>query len=70
VPLKAKVLLSPIERYKWYGVFPGKFLIHLVIVILASVISIDNNIMNEDIFTPQNVVFFFTFLSDGDGDAL
>ena len=66
MPLKSKVILGPIEKYKWYGVFPGKFVVHLLIVILSSQLGLYYNAHNNDLYLPQTVMFFYTFLSDND----
>jgi len=36
MPLKDKLFLSPIEKYKFYGRFPWKMFIHLLLVILST----------------------------------
>jgi len=36
MPLKDTLFLSPIEKYKFYGRFPWKMVIHLLLVILST----------------------------------
>ena len=36
MPLKDNLFLSPIEKYKFYGRFPWKMVIHLLLVILTT----------------------------------
>lgn len=36
MPLKDNLFLSPIEKYKFYGRFPWKMVIHLLLVILST----------------------------------
>lgn len=66
VPLKSKVILGPIEKYTWYGVFPWQMLTHLMIVGFTTICALQANSLNVELFDPQTVVFFYTFLSDND----
>ena len=36
IPIKDNLFLSPIEKYKFYGRFPWKMVIHLLLVILST----------------------------------
>ena len=37
VPLISQIILGPIHRYRYYGSFPWKMFVHVLIVIMASV---------------------------------
>ena len=36
IPIRDNLFLSPIEKYKFYGRFPWKMIIHLLLVILTT----------------------------------
>ena len=36
VPLRDRLILGPIDRYKKYGHFPYKFMIHIVMMLLTA----------------------------------
>lgn len=63
VPIKGKVILGPLSRYKWYGIPPWKFIIHLTLVVLASVIAFTFNQTDFQILDPQRVAYFSRFLT-------
>lgn len=63
MPLKGKVILSPLDRYRWYGIPPWKFIIHLTLVVLASVIAFTINQNDYNIIDPQRVAYFSRFLT-------
>jgi hypothetical protein len=47
MPLKDTLFLSPIEKYKFYGRFPWKMIIHLLLVILSTTqVNIFENLIN------------------------
>lgn len=44
MPIRDNLFLSPIEKYKFYGRFPWKMIIHLLLVILTTTqVKIINN---------------------------
>lgn len=50
IPLKAQVLLDPLNKYRIYGVFPWIFFVHILTVILDSFMLIDiNNISGNQL---------------------
>lgn len=36
IPLKAKILLGPIDKYRLYGRFPWKLILHILLVATTS----------------------------------
>ncbi len=36
IPIRDNLFLSPIEKYKFYGRFPWKMIIHMLLVILTT----------------------------------
>jgi hypothetical protein len=36
IPLKDRIVLGPIDRYKKYGYFPWKFVVHILLTVLTS----------------------------------
>lgn len=63
VPLKGKVILSPLDRYKWYGIPPWKFIIHLTLVVLASTIAFSFNQSDSQVLDPTRVAMYSRFLT-------
>ena len=51
-------MLGPIQKYNIYGVFPTKYLVHIIAVILSSILAIDQNMTNANIYKPQYDVFY------------
>jgi len=41
MPIRDNLFLSPIEKYKFYGRFPWKMIIHMLLVILTTTQVID-----------------------------
>ena len=39
VPLKSKIILSPLDRYNWYGSVPHKFNLHVILIITCSYLA-------------------------------
>lgn len=68
IPLKSTVLLGPLHKYKWYGSFPRKFLLHIFIVCVSVWLAFFSHRKNATLFEPQIVVFFQQFLNPGIGD--
>jgi hypothetical protein len=78
IPLKDSLFLSPIEKYKIYGRFPWKLLIHLFLVIATTaqvnnykLININMNIQIVLIIASttqytraQERLFYNSFISD------
>lgn len=61
--MKSKVILSPLERYKYYGRYPDKFALHIALIILSSVLSVMLVANYNSKFGPVRVAFFSKFLS-------
>ena len=58
IPLKSTVLLGPLHKYKWYGEFPRKFFLHILIVLVSVWLAFFSHMKNAELFEPQIVVFF------------
>ena len=63
IPLKGKILLSPMERYHWYGLPPYKFSLHILLVLITSVLAIALRDYYENTKGPQRVLFYSMFMA-------
>ena len=52
LPLKSKVILGPVDRYFYYGTFPWKFTVHLLIVLVSSQIGFLKSEQSTILFVP------------------
>lgn len=70
IPLKDRIVLGPIDRYKKYGYFPWKFVVHILLTVLTSVqilFIVDGQIDNS-YFVLNN--FYNNFMTFGSETAL
>jgi hypothetical protein len=63
VPLKSKVILSPLERYMWYGQMPTKFVLHILIMIVASTLALDLLDDYKLFLGPQRIALYSQFMN-------
>lgn len=61
--MKGKILLSPLERYYWYGAPPYKFSLHLMLIILTSLVALYLQGYYERSHVPQRVIFYSMFMN-------
>ena len=64
IPLKDRIVLGPIDRYKKYGYFPWKFVNHMMLTILTSIqiLFIVNGELDYSQYTIRNLyTSFMTF---------
>lgn len=52
VPLISQIILGPIHRYRYYGRFPWKMFVHVLIVLMASVVLLKSNSENVKVLNP------------------
>ena len=64
VPLISSIILDPITRYRIYGTFPSKFLIHVALVFLCTTFTMMQNEIDNELLNPQIVAFNYYFLND------
>ena len=62
IPLKSKVILGPLERYKWYGVVPSKFFVHLMIIMTSTLVALNISAEQSETHDPLRIAFFQMFL--------
>lgn len=67
VPLISSIILGPILRYRFYGQFPTKMFIHVLILCLASIYAFKANEEHVNILAPQYKAWLYQFM-DKDTD--
>lgn len=70
IPLKSSILLGPLTKYAYYGQFPFKVAIHLVVCVLAGLLAFQQNRMDQEQFLPQVLAFYFKFLLRDDVSSI
>ncbi len=66
MPLKDSLFLSPIEKYKIYGRFPWKMVIHILLVIATTVQAIMTISERTQYTRSQERILYNMFISDSD----
>jgi len=59
------IILSPFQKYKLYGVFPTKFILHVLLLLFATMFIVELNLENTNYKLPTYNTFLAQFLDDG-----
>jgi hypothetical protein len=70
IPIKDSLYLSPIEKYKYYGRFPWKLIIHILLVLGTSAQAILILSSTTQYTRSQERIFYDSFVSEVDRGEL
>ena len=57
-------MLSDLQKYRIYGTYPWKIIVHLALVIFCSIWALSINEIDRSVKDSQKVAFHFLFLND------
>ncbi len=70
ISIKDTIYLNPIEKYKYYGKFPWKFIIHLLLLVGTSAQALLIICATTEYTRSQERIFYDNFLSEVDKNEL